>query len=48
MTVICPTCREVVHVFAGYIVRHGARHHLTYDLCIASGTPYSCTIDCCS
>lgn len=47
MAVVCPVCREVVHVSAGYVVRHGVRHHLSFVECSASGTPYLCIEDGC-
>lgn len=44
MVVVCPVCREVVHLSCGYIVRHGVRYHSKFNICSGSGTPYvSCS-----
>ena len=40
MAISCPVCREVVHVHAGYIVRHGVVHHGVFHACAGSGTAY--------
>jgi len=48
MVVVCPQCREVVHVSAGYILRHGSTYHGRFDTCSRSGTPYCSTDDCCN
>lgn len=45
--VVCPVCRDVVHVHAGYIIRHGVRHHGVFSLCSGSGTPYCLSSSCC-
>lgn len=47
MAIVCPLCREVTTLHAGYITRHGYRDHLKFVLCSASGTPYVCNIECC-
>lgn len=49
MVVVCSVCREVVHVAAGFILRHGVRRHGAFVACAASGTAY-CAIEdgCCS
>lgn len=47
MVVCCPNCREMVHLSAGFIVSHGARHHGVMDVCAASGTAYVYIEDCC-
>lgn len=46
MVGICPVCREVVVLHAGFLVRHGARNHDRMDLCAGSGTPLKITCDC--
>lgn len=43
--VVCPVCRDVVHVYAGYIVVHGSRHHGSFSTC--SGSRQSYIQDCC-
>lgn len=49
MVVVCPVCREVVHLVCGYIHRHGVKYHGKMDLCAASGTPYGPhAADCCT
>lgn len=47
MVVVCPVCRDVVHVFGGYILKHGARHHGVFSVCAGSATSYCNTDDCC-
>lgn len=47
MVITCPVCREVVHVSAGYITRHGSRHHGHVNVCSGSGTPYCVSESCC-
>lgn len=45
MVVVCPVCREVVHVSAGYIVQHGVRSHGVFSMCAGSRQSY--VLDCC-
>lgn len=47
MVVVCDVCREVVHVSAGYIVRHGSRTHGVVSVCAGSGRPYAGFLDSC-
>lgn len=49
MVAVCPVCREVVHISAGFILRHGSTVHLSFKECAGSGTPYcsSVTDSCC-
>lgn len=48
MVQTCHVCRDVVHVYAGYFVRHGSRHHGLFDLCAGSGTPVCTVMECCN
>lgn len=49
LVVVCPVCREMVHTYNGYILKHGIKYHGKEDLCAGSETPYSLTIEgCCS
>lgn len=48
MTVVCPVCRDVVHVSCGFILRHGFRYHLKFQICSGSGMPYVVSCDSCS
>lgn len=48
MVTSCPICRDVVHVYAGYFVRHGVHHHGRFELCSGSGSPVFIVSDCCS
>jgi len=45
MVVVCPVCREVVHVSGGYMMQHGSRYHGVFTLCAGSRTSY--VSDCC-
>lgn len=45
MVVVCPVCCDYVHVFAGYIVRHGTKGASVFNLCSGSGMSY--VEDCC-
>lgn len=45
---VCPVCREVVHLLSGYLARHGVRVHGVLKLCAGSGTAYCSSLDCCS
>lgn len=45
MVVVCPDCRELVHVSAGYLLRHGSKAHGKLHPCSGSGKPYA--QDCC-
>lgn len=47
MVVVCPVCRDVVHVTAGYILRHGFKSHGVLNVCAGSGTSYCNSEDCC-
>ncbi|WNK12687.1 MAG: hypothetical protein [Microvirus sp.] len=47
MVVVCPVCREVVHLLSGYIAYHGARLHGSIQPCAASGTSYCYSSECC-
>lgn len=47
MAAVCPLCREVVHVYAGYFVRHGVRDHGHFQLCAGSGSPHCVSADSC-
>lgn len=40
MVVVCSVCRDVVHAYSGYIVRHGYRLHGVFHLCSGSGKSY--------
>jgi len=49
MVVPCLVCRDMVHVAAGYYVRHGVYHHGVFSICAGSSTPYCLAADsCCS
>lgn len=45
MVVICPTCREVVHLSDGVIIEHGSRDHGKTHLCMSSGTIYHLDVE---
>lgn len=45
MVVVCPVCRDVVHVSGGYIVIHGSRSHGVFYPCVGSRQSY--IQDCC-
>lgn len=45
--VVCPVCRDVVHVSCGYIVRHGFTAHSMFQLCAGAGMPYGHVEDSC-
>lgn len=47
MVITCSVCREVVHVYAGYVVRHGATHNGLFSVCAGSGVPVCGSSDCC-
>lgn len=47
MVTSCPICRSVVHVYAGFILTHGSRHHGVFNVCAASRTPICVSADCC-
>lgn len=47
MAVVCPICREVVHVSCGYIVRHGYTVHSVFKTCAGSGSSYMSICDSC-
>lgn len=47
MVVACDVCREVVHVQAGYYVRHGVHSLAGFRLCSGSGRPYAGFLDSC-
>lgn len=46
--VVCDVCREVVHAYEGFIVRHGVRVHGELQICLGSGVAVCNVVkDCC-
>lgn len=40
MEVVCPVCRDVVHIYNGIILLHGVTYHGKFERCSGSLTPY--------